>query len=310
MVVRMGLKYEQTIMMELKDMRQNERLEGRTYAIYKGPTGKFGPIDFGPGKYVADHAYVYCPDTGKYFDCWGGHEGPEPRHLRCAGQGNYAVANCYRGPGVDWFKYIPSISGSSVSGNTHDNACLGPYGVLGLCHQAANCFLLSAGVTLNNNVRGYWASVLSYGVYGRFHDIWLEYVYKRCLERKEKVGLTEEGEDPLFVKIRQLHESFSAQSTKPHHHEVIIKEAAVVTNHHAPEVDTSQYRELHAQFLKDKDAAIASDLKGKDLAIKINELSTQFQNKVAEIIGHEAYEKLTGVKYGETIDIVNPEWME
>ncbi len=290
----------------------SQKLEGHTYAIYT-KSKDIGPVHIGP-IYYADHAYVYCPDTKKYFDCWGGHEGPEPRHKRCAGQGNYAIANCYRGPGVDWFKYIPSISGSSVSGNTHDNACLGPYGILGVCHQAANCFLLSARVTLNNNVRGYWASVHSYGVYGRFHDIWLEYVYNPCLKhlRKGKVELTkEEDEDPLFGKIRQLHESFSAQNTKPHHHEVIIKEAALVTNHHAPEVDTTQYRELHAQFLKDKDAAITtSGFKGKDLAIKINELSTEFQDKVANIIGADAYEKLTGVKYGETINIVNPDWME
>lgn len=292
-------------------MMGNERLEGHTYAIYKGPTwGHF------KGAYVADHAFVYCPDTGKYFDCWGGHEGPEPRRLRCAGKGSYAVANCYRGPGVDWFKYIPSISGSSVSGNIHDNACLGPYGVLGVCHQAANCFLLSAGVTLNNNVRGYWASVLTYGVYGHFHDIWMKYVYNPCVRNNEKLNneklesTEKEDEDPLFGKIQQLHESFSAQNTKPHHHEMIIKEAALVTNHYAPEVDTMQYRELHAQFLIDKDAAITSGLKGKDLAIKINDLSTEFQDRVAKIIGAEAYEKLTGIKYGETINIVNPEWME
>ena len=287
----------------------SQKLEGHTYAIYTG-SKDIGPVHIGP-IYYADHAYVYCPDTKKYFDCWGGHEGPEPRRLRCNGQGNYAVANCYRGPGVDWFKYIPSISGSSVSGNTHDNACLGPYGILGVCHQAANCFLISAGVTLNNDVRGYWASVLSYGVYGKFHDIWLKYVYNPCVGNNEKLESTkEEDVNPLFGKIRQLHKSFSAQSTKPHPHEVIIKEAALVTNHHAPEVDTSQYRELHAQFLKDKDAAIISGLKGKDLAIKINDLSTEFQDKVAKIIGAKAYEKLTGIGYGETINIVNPEWMD
>ena len=288
-------------------MGKNERLEGHTYAIYKGPTW------FGPGIYCADHAYVYCPDVKEYFDCWGGHEGPKPRHLRCAGQGNYTVAKCYRGPEPVFCngKLRGSSGSSSGKGGTHENACLGNYGDRGVCHQAANCFLFSAGITLNNDVKGYWASVLTYGVYGKDHNDWLRDVYNPCLEKclKKEVKSIKEDEDQLFVKIRQLHESFSAQSTKPHHHEVIIKEAAVVTNHHTPEVDTSQYRELHAQFLNDKDAAIVSGLKGKDMAIKINELSTEFQNKVAEIIGHEAYEKLTGVKFGETVNIVNPEWM-
>jgi hypothetical protein len=263
-------------------------LEGHTYAI--------SPI---LGRRFADHAYVYCSDKDMYFDCFGKHEGPEPRQLICAGYGLYEVANCYRECPVE-------IKGSGFF--THDNACLGIYGINGVCHQAANRFLYTAGVTLNNNVQGYWFSVLMYGVYGKDYYNWLNTVHD-CFTKKA-VELTERKDnDPLFGKVRQLHKLFSAQGTKPHPHEMILKEAAVVTNHYAPEVNTTQYEDLHVQLLRDIDAAIASGLKGKDLGIKINELSTKFQDKVGKIIGAKAYEKLTGIKYGETINIVNLDWM-
>jgi hypothetical protein len=40
------------------------------------------------------------------------------------------------------------------------------------CHQSANCFLFTAGVTLTFEVRGYWFTLLAYGTYGNFYTFW------------------------------------------------------------------------------------------------------------------------------------------
>ena len=103
---------------------------------------------------AADHTFVrYAVSEGtfKYFGCWNGHDGPDPRNI-CSSQGDYAVPNCYRGKPV---------------GGCKDTAEIGVYAVNGVCHQSANCFLYSASprITLNRRVRGYWLSVGFYGTY-------------------------------------------------------------------------------------------------------------------------------------------------
>ena len=101
-------------------------------------------------------------DAGdEFFDCWGepSRTGPD-RVLICSGEGNYPVANCYRCSLEYEGKIYP------------DTACIGIYAVNGVCHQSANCFLFTAGVTLTFEVRGYWFTLLAYGTYGNFYTFW------------------------------------------------------------------------------------------------------------------------------------------
>ena len=124
-------------------------------------------VSFGDGMTTdwADHTWVSSPQNGQYFECWGGHSGPSPRKI-VVGNGSYNWANCYRCP-IWPFR---------------DTAGTGIYAIDGVCHQSANCFLYTANVTLNFNVRGYWFSLFSYGTFGRSYlsvagnAIWLVYV--------------------------------------------------------------------------------------------------------------------------------------
>ena len=114
------------------------------------------------GYYIADHAFVKAPNNGSaYFNCWGGHSGAHQYRVEGgSGDGDYAVANCYRG--------IP------VLGHT-DTAYIEAYGLDGVCHKAANRFLYSANPWFGpavvvtdpiHGVRGGIASVALFGVYG------------------------------------------------------------------------------------------------------------------------------------------------
>ncbi len=42
------------------------------------------------------------------------------------------------------------------------------------------------------------------------------------------------------------------------------------------------------------------------MANQINEVCAEFQKSLAQRIGGEAYEKLTGLKPGDTVNVVNP----
>ena len=218
-----------------------------------------------------------------YFACWGTSYVQSPWWLPpvCTGNINYDLANCYR----------DSWPGSP------DTAGIGIYGVNGVCHQAANCFLYSANVTLNLTVLGYFTSLMLYGVYGNLYWWqWLPNVYDVCAK---KAGLAApemlEGaaaEPSLVDKIRGLYASYLAQATQPDPHEMLINEAAAVTQHFVPEADPSKYRDLHAEFLNEKDAVIATGITGKALADKLNSLSRQLQGAIAQRVGAELYKKL------------------
>lgn len=104
----------------------------------------------------ADHTFVYCPNYGFYFNCWGGGDIHGPSAVKnCEGDNGqaYIRANCYRCPVLG----LP------------DTAGIGAYGINGVCHQSSNCFLYAAGTTLrivNGRPRGLVQSVGAFGTYG------------------------------------------------------------------------------------------------------------------------------------------------
>jgi hypothetical protein len=191
-----------------------------------------------------------------------------------------------------------------------DTAAIGIYGVNGVCHQSANCFLYSAGVSLNFTVLGYWASLLAYGPYGTNYLWWLAAVYDVCswfnpaiaAEMPEAAAVEPSAVD----KLRDLYASFLAQAQPPNPHDVIIGEAATVVQHHVPGFNPSVYRDLHAEFLNQKDAAIATGDTGQALATKLNDLSGQLQAAVEKRVGPDIYKKLNGVDAGQTACLCDP----
>jgi hypothetical protein len=249
-----------------------------------------------------DHTYVgHGPGSGTtppsdYFACWGQHfyETQYPTAPVVSGNIIYNRANCYR---------------DSVLGYP-DTAGIGIYGLNGVCHQSANCFLYSAGVQLNFTVLGYWASLLAYGPYGTNYLWWLAAVYDVCswfnpfiaAEVPEAAAV----EPSVVDKLRDLYASFQAQPQPPNQHDVIIQEAATVVQHHVPGFDPAVYHDLHAEFLNQKDAAIATGATGQALANQLNDHSKQLQVAIAQRVGPDIYKKLNGVDAGQTVYLCDP----
>lgn len=239
---------------------------------------------------LADHTYVDCPSKTdkkeRYFNCWGGHHGPDKRKI-CSGKGVWKIANCYRKP----------MFGKK------DTAGIGIYGINGVCHQSANCFLYSTNptATLNLHVRGYIASVAAYGPYGtNFLLGWLPFTYNPCLHKYSSEM------DSLPFKLHSMYSDVVQSPQIATKNEVLVNELSIITKHHTPDLETSSFSGMHHDFLAEKDGLINSGEKGEKLADRINDLSKIFQKKLSESMTPEQYKQLTGMEAGETINIVDP----
>lgn len=252
-----------------------------------------------------EHTYLgQGPGTGTspppyYFACWGlkFERTHYPTSPVVTGNIRYNCANCYRASALG----IP------------DTAAIGIYGVNGVCHQATNCFLYSAGrpgrVTVNFSVLGYWLSLAAYGVYGTNYPWWVATVYDICSLFNPAVAgeMPKAGAEPsLTGKLRDLYASFQAQPQPPDLHQVLINESATVVRDALPGFDPSVYQDLHAEFLDKKDAAIATGDTGRTLADQLNDAAKQFQLAVADRVGPEIYKRLNGVDAGQTTFLCDP----
>jgi len=253
----------------------------------------------------ADHTWVNSPQNGRYFECWGGHSGPSPRQI-VVGNGSYNWANCYRCP-------IWPFA---------DTAGTGIYAVDGVCHQSANCFLYTANVTLNFNVRGYWFSLFSYGTFGRSYLRWLAAPYGWCTwwtpraiadqpaeELPEEEGRpdVEKGElDPAIAIVQRVYGQ-TVMSRKPKHpHELLAEEVAGITELYVPEVKFSELQDIQMDYLRKKDDLIARGHKEDQLAKRLDDLARKTQRDIAKKVGRERYERLMGVASTEVVGIVDP----
>ncbi|MEU9790845.1 hypothetical protein AB0E27_09455 [Streptomyces sparsogenes] len=242
---------------------------------------------------LAEHTFVFAPENGRYFDCWGGHDGSRIR-LICTNSGNYAAADCYRYPM------------STPMGMLPDTAHIGMYAVDGVCHQSANCFLYSSHAMLNNDVSGYWLSCLSYGPYGKKFNWWQQNVYLPCIRAIPAVepvaaATHDSPEWTLMQRIRAIH----GAARDPY--EALLEEGAAVTKYFAPEVDTDRIRGPQSDYLQELDAIIASGLVGEPLADRINDLGRQFQRNLAVCLGADQYERLNGVPAEVQVDLIEPD---
>lgn len=259
----------------------------------------------------ADHTYVWCPDNNTYFDCWAdSHTGRDQRWI-VAGWTDNRILECYRLPTWLPFKWYA------------DTAGIGTYGVDGLCHQSTNCFLFPANRTLNFNVLGYWFSLLTYGTYGRQFYRWLSWPFSHCVEAARSAAAVVRGDtaeamptaaeserDPLPDRIRELHLNASRRPVRPDPDEVLIDEVALVTRHHAPEIDPGKFRGFHAAYLKQMESLTRRGFTGEQLSQAINELGVESQKKLRKVLGEEEYQKLMGVEPGKQLRLVEPAGVE
>lgn len=207
------------------------------------------------------------------------------------------MANCYRCSLEFEGKIYP------------DTACIGIYALNGVCHQSANCFLISAGVTLTFEVRGYWFTLLVYGTYGNFYTFWAKLLQCSLAAGAE---VPASGEIAVAInpslpnQIRSLYEASATEVPAPSRNEMLIREAALVTRFYAPDIDPARFRDLHAALLAAKDAAIASGPTRAELAEGLNAVAAEYQGILAERLGAAVYERLMGVPAGERVDIIEP----
>lgn len=98
----------------------------------------------------ADHTNVSCSGVpGRLWVCCGvAPAGP----IICSGEGSSKSADCFSKPTMGAFNLI-------------DTAGI-LYLITGVCHQASNRILFSAGVLINNMCRGYGVSVAAFGPFG------------------------------------------------------------------------------------------------------------------------------------------------
>jgi hypothetical protein len=270
--------------------------------------GWCAPTDFSPE--YADHTFVYCPDNGKYFGCWanGRKDLPDAAHL-CTGtyKNAYAVANCYR-HSVD------------VGGHHYpDTAGIGIYGVNGVCHQSANCFLYAADTKIpfgKERPRLYWLSVATYGFWGTGGwTWWWAAIYFPCRGEKDKMREKQPrvSKDPLIAELQQAHQILIERREKISPIDVVLRDTVVCTKHFLSEVDSATFAEMQRDYLKEREALIRAEkgetLKGapaEALAKKLDDLLEQFQKSLAERLDAAAYEKLTGLKPNETGRLIDP----
>lgn len=251
----------------------------------------------------ADHTWVRSPANGQFFDCWGGHSGPNQRRVTY-GNGNYTRANCYR-------CHIWPF---------RDTAGIGIYAVDGVCHQTTNLFLYSAGRTLNFNVRGYWFSVFSYGTYGRSFLRWLAVPYGTCSwfgartmsmaaggDGDDESEVSADEEDEIIRIVRDVYAGpVSARGKQKHPHELLIEETEKVTKHELPEIDYEKLRRVQLDYLQKRDDVIARGHKEEQLAKRLDDLARKVQKDILKIVGTEHYEQLMGVKPDQFLGIVEP----
>lgn len=171
-----------------------------------------------------DHTFIRCPEENKYFYCFDFTQMDENtsgarRILTATPNPNaYWRANSYRIPRMG----LP------------DTAGLGIYGINGVCHQAANCFLHAIEETTgmkvqlpfgskgsNREVSGYVMSYLIYGPYGtepglpdnkeqlweNHYNKWVDSLYRPALENYPVVKASAEGPDVMVNQTSENQES-------------------------------------------------------------------------------------------------------
>jgi hypothetical protein len=245
---------------------------------------------------LADHTFVKVPAIGKVLECWGGTVGPG-LHMISSKPGSYNWANCYRCPAY----------------GKPDTACIGIYGVGGVCHQSANCFLYSTGDYLSIwDVRGAWFTYFTYGVYGVAAPVWYHAVYEPCAASLP-FALTPDGTEegaPATSPIDALQKARDAQAAvSPDPNLLLVAEQRAVTTRYVPELAASDspIDAIQLAFLGRKDELVATGYQGNELAYRMNDLARSTQVELRAALGDDLYKSLMAVDDASiTLGIIEP----
>jgi hypothetical protein len=94
---------------------------------------------------AADHTYVKCANGGRAWSCWGGKTG-----------------------GTELNRDTGSTLRADAIAGHDEKAGIRCYLINGVCHQCANRILIATDTPITvRGARGYWISVARFGVYGR-----------------------------------------------------------------------------------------------------------------------------------------------
>jgi len=260
----------------------------------------------------ADHTYVTCAGS-KAWPCWGRSSGGTQI---CSGTGSSVVADCISKP---W-----------------STAKL-VYGVTGVCHQTANRILWPAGVTVRK-ARGYWASWLLYGTYGKGLAIWLGTLavcgtksgdIPECSAGgKSKSMLSDEGGGPdeYAKRVKDYYEGLSSEKTvksladadsAPRFLDILDGETQIMLEERAGSGDIEKASSaIHAVRASALDTLLTLDksfdvksASREDTARETNNLVNRMLQSLAESLGGDMYSRIMELEPGETINIVDPEMM-
>jgi len=240
---------------------------------------------------VADHTYVSCPEIDKTFTCFA-MAGTEDRLINKS-MGYYDLANLYRMP----------FGFSDTAGIA--------YGVTGVCHQAANRFLLATRppILLNFTVRAYWLSIALYGLLGKDAIIWSSAVF---LPNAIKFGLRRKEETLQLAALHKpIAQTISAEQTEAvmnvPENEIISNVACDLAAPIIPKVKPKKLKEDIVDLLNEKDRIIGSGMRGEEMANKINELVGVSTKSLASQLSDSEYRNLVGAQKGEEVLVVDPE---
>lgn len=229
---------------------------------------------------VAEHTYVkahFGQNRYGHFYCWdtarrsGGWEVTR-------GHGIYDLADSYRDN--KWWAIDPAMWGW--------------YGVMGVCHQSTNRFLLSARREINFDVFGYWGTWLNYGTYGRDYWKWRNDVYLpnyRKYEgsprgRKEKEYPEDDDEDGRRFKrisAKKFDRELVLKRFKKKRHSDIDEEDEIIhgvmidVEDAIPEVDLSEFEGTHRRHLIEPNELFKVETNPEVFYSKINKNSKDLQ---------------------------------
>jgi len=280
------------------------------------------PTTFIPG---CDHTFVHCPDikgksdNQKTFQCWShGNQNELKKNkknkvfpvVQESAQYAYEIADSYRGPEI-------KIQDDNI---LYDTAMMGVYGINGVCHQSANCFLLAAGAgpmlyirDHNNDARpnGLWASYLLYGPWGNLYPLWKRGIfypkYRKRIPKKTKIS-------PLLEKLETIHAEATEQKLSIN--ETIWHQICTIANHYEPDIDLKGFSKQHHELLMRKDRLIPTDSEKsygildaltEKLINEINNIAIEMQEIFETYVGSDTYEKLTGARGGQYFKPIDPE---
>jgi hypothetical protein len=257
------------------------------------------------GVRFADHTWVTtydapspCPPPTVYWYSWGG--------CHPTGSGTTATLLDHRPASVDLARCIcePDVEDYRFEPGDPAHGGIDYYGINGVCHQLSNRILIATagagGTPLTvSGAHGYGVSRFLYGTYGTDAAEWAART-ARCLARptpRSAATGTPVAMAMALPAAMTLEEDFAAMLRERLGLEVSRTKMAKI-------------QQVHASLLQQKaqldQTVLSSAILPRRFADDVNSLVNKHLRQAAETLGPTDYERLFGIKPGETIGIVDP----